>query len=149
MFGLTPWREKERTEYSLANLRNEFKALYDRFLHGWPVPFEAFMERERFWGMDLEETEKEFVMRAEVPGFELEDLEVSLRGNELLLRAEKKAKENEKRPTPERPVYERFVKLSAEIDPEKIEARYHNGVLEVRLPKAATARVKHVPIKDT
>ena len=152
MFGLVPWRETEKAAFLPMNPRHEFKALLDRFFPNWPLPFEPIMERERFWGVELEETEKELILRAELPGFAAEELVVDLRGNELLLRAEKKfePKENEKKPAmTERRRYERLVTLPVETDPEKVEARYHNGVLEVHLPKTPAALVKRVPVKVT
>jgi len=151
MFGLIPRRETEKAAFPLPNPRHELKVLLDRFFPNWPLTFESMMERERFWGLELEETEKEFVVRAEMPGFAPEELEVSLRGDELLLRAEKKvaAKDTEKKPPTTERLYERLLKLPAETDPEKVEARYLNGVLEVHLPKAAAALIKRVPVKVT
>jgi HSP20 family protein len=150
MFGLVPWKE-EKTAFPLLNPRNEFKALFDRFFNPWPLMFEPLMERERFWGLELEETETEMVVRAELPGFAPEELEVNLRGNELLLRADKKieVKENAKKPPYVERHYERVVTLPVETDPEKVDARYHNGVLEIRLPKPPAALVKRVPVKAT
>jgi len=152
MFGLVPWRDTEKAAFPLLNPRHEFKALFDRLFPNWPLPFEPIMERERFWGVELEETEKELIVRAELPGFAAEELVVDLRGDELLLRAEKKLepKQNEKKPAvTERHRYERLVKLPAETNPEKVEASYHNGVLEVHLPKTEAALVKRVPVKAT
>jgi len=152
MFGLVPWRETEKAAFPLMNPRNEFKALFDRFFNAWPLPFEPIMDRERFWGVELEETDKELLVRAELPGFAADELEVHLRGNELMLRAEKKveAPENEKKPTvTERRRYERIVTLPVETDPEKVEANYHNGVPEVHLPKTPAALIKRVPVKIT
>lgn len=152
MFGLVPWREMERTTFPLVNPRNEFKALFDRFFNPWPLPFEPLMERERFWGVEMEENEKELLVRAEVPGFEPEELEVHLRGSELLLKAENRveAKENEKKPaTVERRRYERLLTLPVETDPEKVEARYHNSVLEIHLPKTPAATTRKVPVTKT
>jgi len=149
MFGLVPWRERAKAENPLMNPRHEFKALFDRFFPGLPVPFETFLERERLWGLEMEETEKEVVVRAEVPGFEPTELEVNVRGDELLLRAEKKIEAKEKVPAHTERRYERLLTLPAETDPEKVEAIYHNGVLEIHLPKVPAELAKRVPIKVT
>jgi len=149
MFGLVPWRETEK-DLPLMNLRNEFKTLYDRLVHGWPVPFEPILTRERVWGLELEETDKELIVRAELPGFESEEVEVHLRNNELLLKAAKKieAKDKEKEPkAAEYRRYERLVMLPVEIDPEKVEALYRNGVLEIHLPRKESTMVKIVPAR--
>ena len=147
MFGLIPRREKVKAGYPM-NLRDEFKALYDRFFNAWPMLMEPRMEPERFWDLDVKDVEKEVVVRAEIPGFEPTELDVELRNNCLFIKAEKKYEKKEK----EKPVeyaerrYERYVEMPAVIDPAKIEATYRNGVLEVHLPKTEEAKGTHIPV---
>jgi HSP20 family protein len=149
MFALRPWNEKETVGYPLPRLRDEFKALYDRFLNGWPMLFEPLAEREYFWNLDLKETEKELVVRAEVPGFEPADVNVELRNSRLFIKAEKKH-ETEKKTNgfeyAERR-YERVVELPVEVAAAKVEATYRNGVLEVHLPKTEETTGRRIPVK--
>jgi HSP20 family protein len=147
MFGLTPWKEKEA--YPFPILRNEFKALYDRFFGGWPMVFDAPMPMNRFWNVEVKDLEKEVFVRAEIPGFETEDLNVEFKTNGLLIRAEKKleAEEKEKGYEYTERSYERFVELPVGIEPAKAGATYHNGVLEVHLPKNKEAKGFHIPVK--
>jgi len=116
---------------------------------GMPAMFEAFTEPNYFRDLEVKETEKEVVVRAEVPGFEAAELEVELRNNCLHIRAEKKPeaenKEKDYEYTERR--YERYVELPVETDPAKVEAMSRNGVLEVRLPKAETAFARRIPVK--
>jgi len=116
---------------------------------GMPAMFEAFTEPNYFRDLEVKETEKEVVVRAEVPGFEAAELEVELRNNCLHIRAEKKPeaenKEKDYEYTERR--YERYVELPVETDPAKVEAMYRNGVLEVRLPKAETPFARRIPVK--
>jgi len=144
MFLMAPWR-KERA-YPPARLNEEFKTLYDRLFGGWPTPFEP--ETERFWNLEMEETEKEFVVRAEAPGFEAEEFHVEVRGDELMLKAEHKheKKEKEEYEYAERK-FERYVALPAPVATEKVEAVYRNGVLEVRLPKTEESKAHCVLVK--
>src|SRR5260370_40142776 len=119
MFGLIPRREKEKVNYPVPRPREEFKALYDRFFNGWPMLFEPFIEPERFWNLEMKETEKEVLVRAEVPGFEPADLDVELRSNLLIVKAEKKhepAKKAKGFEYAERR-YERVVELPVGIEP--------------------------------
>jgi HSP20 family protein len=154
MFGLIPRKEKERVGYPMPALRNEFKALYDRFFGGWPMMFEPTLEPESFWGLEMKETEKEVVLRAEIPGFEAGELEVEFLKNRLMIKAEKKhevkekgkEKETEKREEFVERRYERFVELPVEIEPTKVEATYRNGVLEVHLPKTEEAKAHRIPV---
>jgi HSP20 family protein len=151
MFSLIPRREKEKFGYPMARPREEFKTLYDRFFTEWPMLFEPLVEPERFWNLEMKETEKEVLVRAEVPGFEPADLDVELRNNLLIVKAEKKhetAKKDKGFEYAERR-YERIVEVPAGIAPAKVEATYRNGVLEVHLPKTEEAKGLHIPVKAT
>lgn len=148
MFGLTPWKEKG---VAFPTLRDEFKTLYDRFFGGWPMAFEGFPERERFWNLDMNETEKEFFVRAEIPGFEAADINVEVSDGRLMIKAEKKVETGKKEKGngfeyAERH-YERYVELPTDVDAAKVEAAYKNGVLELHLPKTAKAKGVRIPIK--
>ena len=148
MFLMTPWRKETAWEnYPPARLREEFKTLFDRFFGGWPIPLET--EAERFWKLELEETEKEVMVRAEAPGFEAEEFTVEVRGEALMLKAEHKHEKKEKEKSYEyaERKYERYVTLPAPVAPEKVEAFYRNGVLEVRLPKTEEAKAHRIPVK--
>jgi HSP20 family protein len=148
MFGLTPWKEREKVSHPMSALRDEFKALYDRFFGGWPTVFAGYPEVPRFWGLEVNETEQEVVVRAELPGFAAEEVEVELREGALMIRAEKKPKEVEKEPHEFAEYrYERLIELPAAVAPEKAEAQYRNGVLEVHLPKTEEARTRRIPVK--
>jgi HSP20 family protein len=159
MFSLIPWRSKDKTgaepvpafEHPLARLRNEFEAVFDRMMGRLPVPAEA-PDFERFWALDVEDTGKEVVVRAEVPGFEVKEIDVQLSGTMLTIRAQQKKEKREKK---EKEVYaekryaryERVVPLPEGIDPEKVEAVYRNGVLEITIAKMPEAQGKKIEVK--
>jgi HSP20 family protein len=150
MFGLIPRREKEKVGYPMPRVRDEFKTLYDRLFNGWPMVFEPLAEAEHFWNLEMNETEKEVIVRAEVPGFEPADLDVELRKNRLIIKAEKKhevEKKEEKEYEYAERRYERFVELPVAIEAAKVEATYRNGVLEIHLPKTEEAKGLRVPVK--
>ena len=109
--------------------------------------YEPLMESPPVWGLEIKDFEKEVVVWAEVPGFEVADLHVELKNNRLFLKAEKKIekKENGKEFTARS--YERFVEIPVEIEPAKIVATYRNGVLEIHLPKKEEAKALHIPVK--
>src|SRR6516162_3900325 len=95
MFGLVP--VKERTVgFPTPRIFDDFKALQDRLFNAWPMMFEPVSERELFWNLEMKETDKEAIVRAEIPGFELADLEVELRSNQLLVKADKKQENTNK-----------------------------------------------------
>jgi HSP20 family protein len=149
MAGLIPWRRKKAEPAgnggALAPLRDfptlmrrmqsEFAELFERFGHEWPLSPEDFGGGWR-WAIDAEEKDDSIVLRAEAPGFEAGDFDLRVSGDRLILRAARKAetkkKEGEYREQCE--CYESMM-LPSGIDTDKIDARYHSGVLTVTIPK--------------
>ena len=84
------------------------------------------------------------------PGFEPNDFNVEIVGDNLVLKAERK--EEEKGGDGYRSRQESFYRTLAlphGVDADKIEARYHNGVLEVHIPKGQEAKGKRIEVKAT
>jgi len=93
----------------------------------------------------------EFVVTAELPGVKQEDLDLTVTGDALTLRAERELAEgvkDEQYRRQERPVgaWERRVVLPDEVEPDKAHADLHNGILTVRIPKAEKTKPKQIPI---
>ncbi|MGE3807002.1 MAG: Hsp20/alpha crystallin family protein [Gemmataceae bacterium] len=143
MFGLMPRkRELAPREYGpLEAFRKEFETLFNRTIGSLP----ALWEPARPWGVEMEEGEKEVMVKFELPGFELSELNVELRGSVLKVMAEHK--EPEKKEPEEYRRYERTVTLPEGVEPEKVEAVYRNGVLEVRVPRAPESRPRVIEVK--
>lgn len=78
---------------------------------------------------ELYEEDGEFVLNVDMPGFDLEDVHVSWDEGRLFIWAEHEEEGRARRKT-----YRRTFRLPKEIEPDEINARYRNGVLEVRLP---------------
>jgi HSP20 family protein len=101
--------------------------------------------------MDVEETEKEYLVTAELPGLEERDVEVLLLDGLLTVRGEKKLEsENRNRTYSERFYgrFERQITLDRDVDETAVNATFKNGVLTVTVPKSARAveRSKRIPI---
>jgi HSP20 family protein len=162
MAGLIPWRRKNGGPAgnggSLVPLRHfptlmrrmqsEFDELFDRFASEWPIPLEEF---SRGWerGLDVEDTDDCVVIRAEAPGFEAGDFDLSVSGNRLILRARRKTETKEKggERREECQCYESMT-LPTGIDKDNIDARYHSGVLTVTIPKTKEGRSKKIAVKN-
>lgn len=89
---------------------------------------------------DIEETDKEIIVTAEIPGVEKGDININTTENSLEISAETKKEEKEEKKgylRMERSYgkYYRSYALPSKVDPAKTKAKYKNGVLEVRLPK--------------
>ena len=144
MAELTIWRP-------LQELRREIDRIWDEFFGRvrFPERWEGF---EWAPAVDVSETEDSVVVRADVPGLDPEDLEVNISGNLLTIRGEKKQEKEEKKENFYRVerVYGSFVRtveLPAEVEGDKAEATYKNGVLKIVLPKKAEARGKTIKIR--
>jgi HSP20 family protein len=88
---------------------------------------------------------------ADVPGFQIEDLHVSFEQGSLIVRGERSesAPEGYSVHRKERGAvrFARAFTLPTRIDPDKVEASLRNGVLELRLPKAAEERPRMISVK--
>lgn len=153
MFGLMPRKREMRRELvpreygPLEAFRKEFETLFNRAFGALPLAWEP----EPSWGIDMEEMEKEVVVKFELPGFELSEVKVELRGAELAVVAEhkeaKEVKDKEKKEPELFRRYEKSVLLPEGVEVDKIEALYRNGVLEVHVPRAAEFRPRMIEVK--
>lgn len=157
--ALIPWRSKQgdggRTEGSpLATLRTEMDRLFDTYLREPWAAMEWPFGPERPWApaIDVAETEDEVTVRAEIPGIDPKDLDVSVTGSELTFSGEKKETMEKKdknffRSETRYGSFRRSVTLPATVDPNQVEADYANGVVTIRLKKAQKTPAKRVEIK--
>jgi len=141
-----------REVYPLARLRDEFDAVLNRFYGGLPLFFEKPAYPEMNWEFKVEETEKEYLIYAEAPGFEAEEFNVFTTGNVLSLRADHEEKSTDKSKEEgtlsfaERS-FARYFTLPPGVDMDKIDACYKNGILTVHVPKCEAAKPKKVTVK--
>ena len=124
----------------LDGLHRDIDALFDGFFGSREVaPVTDWTPR-----VDTCVKDDKIVVRADVPGVDPKEVDISLEGNVLTIRGERKAEEDK---ADYREVYygrfERRVRVPNGTDPEKISATYRNGVLEVSvpLPKPVTRKV--------
>lgn len=127
----------------------------DKLFRGFfrPVLFERNRTQPITIKMDVTETEKGYTIRAEMPGVKKDDIKVTVEGNQVTVGAEVKResehKDGERALRTERSygsAYRSFV-LPAEIDESASEARYDNGVLELKLSKKAAAAGRKITIQ--
>lgn len=100
---------------------------------------------------EMEETDKEIVVRIEVPGVEKKDCEITVDGNMLYLKGEKRFERVTNDSTyhvMERAygMFQRVIPLPYNVDADHAEANYKNGVLTVRLPKLGGEKGRLIPL---
>lgn len=101
---------------------------------------------------EVEETDKEILVRIEVPGMEKKDLQITIDGNLLCLSGGKRI-ERESHDSNyhimERAcgAFQRVIPLPRNVSTDGAEASYHNGVLKIHLPKTSSnEKVKNIPL---
>jgi HSP20 family protein len=137
----------------------EMEDFYDRLGQMWQTFFvepdlPGRSGRTSPWSTlaDIEETEDTFVVEIDLPGVRADDIKLELRDNELHISGEHKDKERVgvlRRQTRRVGEFEYVVSVPGEIDPEKVDATLHDGVLAVQLGKATTARPRKIEIKSS
>ena len=103
--------------------------------------------------MDISEDKESITVKAELPGMKTEDIGISVQGNALTIVGEKKEQSEEKKEGYyhcERRfgAFRRSLSLPGDIDHDKIEANYKDGVLTLTLPKTEAAKAKVVKVKS-
>lgn len=135
-------------------LKNDFERMFDRVLGplGFELPEVRVFESAWTPSIDLTETDKEFVVRLEVPGVHKENMDIGLEANVLTLsgrREFRKEEGNEEYIWKEREEgkFVRSLRLPKPVDEAKVQAVYENGILTVRLPKVEPAVRSKISIK--
>ena len=101
--------------------------------------------------IDLAETDQGFLLRAALPGVRPEDVQITIHGETLTIRAESKAQEERKEENwlireQRSGQYQRLVSLPAPVNPDQAEASFKDGILELTLPKAEQARPRQIKV---
>ena len=157
MFSLIPWKKRgdeigsvsaEPVERQLTRLREEFDSLVSRFWNDWPSLGGDWFSRG--WGLDVDENDREYLVRSEAPGFDAGDFDVHVSGDQLVIRAEHKVERKEQAGSAyHHGTFYRSLPLPLGVEPDKIDARYRNGILELHLPKGEKSRGKRIAVKPT
>ena len=148
-----PALELERATRSLFDdFFREFNMLNKRWGQPW-FPREPFFRAE--WPrVDFTENDDAITMSVELPGVEKDDLQIDVTDNMISIRGEKRKEEEKKgrhyhRVERSYGSFQRSFTLPAEVDKEKTEAKFKDGVLSITLPKtpAAKEKVKKITVK--
>ena len=146
------WEVSTWRPFEFEKMRREMDRLWDSFFEGQPT--RRVGEGEWAPSLDISETKSDLVVKAEIPGIDPKDIDISLNENVLTIKGEKRQEKEEKEEgyhLVERSYgsFTRSIRLPREIQNEKINASYKNGVLKITLPKTEEAKKKEVKIKVT
>jgi HSP20 family protein len=141
----------------LENMRRDMERLFDEFVEPFP------RRRQRLWpkitesgaispSIEMFDRKNEIVVRAELPGIDKKDIELTITKDTLTLRGATKKAEDVK----EEQYYlcefaygtfSRTLALPAEVENEKAKATFKDGILEIVLPKKEESKPKEITIQ--
>ena len=126
-------------------LRSEMDRLFDAAFHG----FETGSAREEV-PVDFFEEKSGYVLRAEIPGFRKDEIQVEAADDVLTItghhKAEEKSADGKKAATRERRI-SRALTLPDHVNLEQVNASYENGLLTVKLPKREEVKPRQIAIE--
>jgi HSP20 family protein len=165
--SLIRWKNKRTdntgrtSETSLVRFRTEMDRLFDRFMTD-PWNFGGFGFSEEFFAplalwspiVDIADNDNQIMIRAEIPGVDPKDINVTVSGQFLTIAGEKKERQEDKGEDYwhcERRFgsFKRIIELPASVDTNKIAAEFDNGVLSIQVPKPEAVKPRHVPVTTT
>jgi HSP20 family protein len=147
LMDLAPW-EPFRDE--LSAFRKEMDRLWNRSFG--ETALGRVLETEWQPSADIAETADSITIKAELPGLEPKDIEVTLSGDLLTIKGEKKKekeKKDEKFHRTERfyGIFERSFRFPVGVKMDKVEAKFDKGILTVTLPKTEEAKTKEIKVQ--
>jgi HSP20 family protein len=133
----------------LAAFQDDMNRLFDGFFSRAPLHSDAAWFAPP---VDIEETAEEFVVRADLPGMTQKDVKVSLMGDTLTIRGERKHETASNGASVHRTerihgAFERTFTLGTPVRNDQVKAQYRDGVLEIRVPKAEEAKPREVEVQ--
>jgi HSP20 family protein len=161
--ALVPWRNNKQIQAPAARgdffdpfvtFRREMDRMFDDFFGGGGLRPAQSGWQALTPAVDVDENDKEVVISAELPGVTEKDVEVSLAGDILTIKGEKRSQHKEQNGDStymERSFgsFSRSVRLPFEAGEEQVDAKFSNGVLTVRAPKPAQLQraVRRIDVK--
>jgi HSP20 family protein len=134
----------------LQTIQQEMNRLFGTFFDA-PGNGESLASRRWIPAMDLVEEGDDFVLRADLPGVSEDQVSVELEDNVLTISGERKSELQERKEgyyRLERAAgrFSRSLTMPAGVDPQRIDAKFDNGVLTVRIPKPQERKPRRVAI---
>lgn len=145
---------RQAQEYPFWPIQREVNRLFNDFFRDFGLePFESVREYGFEPNIDVWEDDKKIYIKAELPGLDEKDIDVTITPEALTIRGEKKEDKEEKGndylyKETLCGFFQRSIALPEGINQEKVEARFKNGVLDVEIPWLEGSRTgKKIAIK--
>ncbi len=134
----------------ISAVQKQMAGWMDDFLNSFGEPVSLLADKSMAFIPRLEvfEDETGIVVKAEMPGLKVEDVEITLTKNELTLRGERKEDHEEKKDGVVHRsewlygAFQRTIPLHYEVEEDRVDASVQDGILTIRLPKTTQARTE-------
>ncbi|MFC1834384.1 Hsp20/alpha crystallin family protein [Thermodesulfobacteriota bacterium] len=150
------WRRgKDPVWDELLKLRGEFDNLFDVFSPSTRQPLgDLWRDSRLFPLMNVSEDAESFLVKAEIPGMEIADLDIKIEGDTLSVKGERKPEKFAGEVSYHRReracgAFQRSITLPKPVDSEGVNATYRNGVLYITLPKARAIQPKQITVETS
>jgi HSP20 family protein len=142
------WPTESSPFSDLNRMRSEMESLFGRLAESLPTGFGPGV----FPLINVTEDNDRLYVRAELPGIKANEIEISATGNSLSIGGERKVAQEDEgvsyhRRERESGVFRRTITLPNDIDSNRVEAHYNNGILTVTLPRAELSKPKQITVK--
>ncbi|HDL89328.1 MAG TPA: Hsp20/alpha crystallin family protein [Thermodesulforhabdus norvegica] len=131
----------------LERLRREMDRLFDNVMSR-----RSWLTAKVYPPINITEDKDAYYIRAELPGVKPEDIEISVEADTVIIGGERKAEDvgtnvTYHRKERETGKFKRAVRLPTQMDPDKVEAKFKNGILTVILPKSEGSKPRQIQVK--
>lgn len=145
---LVKWNPRK----NVFSVRNRINSLFDDFFY--PSGWEDVPSSLTDWNpiVDIYENDDQIIVKADLPGVEKKDIHVDVKNDVLTIRGERSSESESKKQNyyrRERTLgkFERSLTLPSEVDTEKINASYKDGVLKIEIPKPEGQKPKQITVQ--
>lgn len=143
-FWLEPFGEIEK-------IQREMNRLFDFSLARFPMGENTLLGSQWAPAVDVHESKDNILVKADMPGLKKDEIEIHVQDNNLILKGEKKEEKEVKEDNYYRAErfsgsFCRMIPLPSQIDGEKVDARYQDGVLTLTLAKKEESKPKQIKI---
>jgi HSP20 family protein len=137
--------------HDLLSIRDDMNRLFNEFFGRTEGQEGTWLSGAWAPPVDIHETDDALILKAELPGFSKDDVNVELKDNSLTLKGQRRHETEVKEEQYHRREraygsFQRTFMLPTPVDSEKVTATYKDGVLELRLPKSEAAKPKRIAI---
>ena len=137
----------------LQSFQDEMNRMFNQFFRSGTGEEGSWEQRTWAPPVDIYETDDALVFQADLPGVAKDEVSIEVHNNTLILRGERKhdaavTEDHYYRVERAYGPFQRSFVLPTMVDQEHVQASYHDGVLELRLPKSEAAKPKRIAIQS-